>query len=468
MLRCLSIEKEKGTWATRNLFTQALLSAEAVIVNRRRFFLAGAGFALPSLNLPMRASAPSSNIGSGKATEGISALPAAIAALRSRRSEAVPITPEEREQRVQRARELMQQNKIDAILLAGGTSLTYFAGVRSGNSERMFCMVIPAKGDSFFVCPVFEKDRMMERMDSVPGGKSVRIYSWNEDESPFALVGRGLADGGLAQGTLGIEEKTPFVFANEIARACPGLKIQDGTPVTAGCRMIKSPAEIALMKLACDVTLKVYEAVWKSAHPGMTTNEFSSLCAAAYQRVGFPGETSCQTGIYSALPHGSSTPQVIKENDIVLIDDGCLVEGYQSDLSRTFVYGKPTDKMLRVFDIVHKAQAAALAAARPGVEAQSVDAAARKVITDAGFGPDYRTFTHRVGHGIGMDMHEWTYLVRGNKTKLQAGMTFSDEPGIYLRDEFGVRLEDDMIVAEGGAALMTPQSPSLTEPFRTS
>ena len=278
-------------------------------------------------------------------------------------------------------------------------------------------------------------------------------------------MGKGLADGGVRTGTLGIEEKTPFVYASEIGKANPGWKVVDGTPVTAGCRMIKSAAELELMRLASAVTLEVYEACWKTAHPGMTTREFSELVSVAYGRVGFPGDASCQTGIYSALPHGSMTPQVIKENDIVLIDDGCTVEGYQSDLSRTFVYGKPTDKMLKVFDVVHAAQAAALAAAKPGAEAQSVDAAARKVITDAGFGPDYRTFTHRVGHGIGMDGHEWPYLVKGDTLKLRPGMTFSDEPGVYLTGEFGVRLEDDMVITEGGAELMTGQSNSLTEPF---
>ena len=189
------------------------------------------------------------------------------------------------------------------------------------------------------------------------------------------------------------------------------------------------------------------------------------MIAAAYGRLGFPGEASVQTGEYSALPHGSLKPQVIREGTIVLIDDGCTVEGYQSDISRTFVLGKPTDKMKTVFDIVHKAQAAALKAARPGVPCGQVDAAARKVIGDGGYGAQYEHFTHRVGHGIGMDGHEWPYLVKGNKLPLEANMTFSDEPGIYITGEFGVRLEDDMHITEDGAALFTPQSPSLEAPF---
>jgi Xaa-Pro dipeptidase len=393
------------------------------------------------------------------------AIPPAIAAIQSRKAEAVPITLAEREQRVARARQLMAEQKIDAIFLAGSTSLVYFTGIRSGNSERMFAFILPQKGDAFIVCPAFEKDRMMERMDSIPGGKSTRIYTWQEDESPSALVGKGLADLGIHTATLGIEEKTPYIYASDIARSNPHLKIVDGTPITSGCRMIKSPAELALLRLSCSATMEVYAATWKSAHPGITTADFEAIAAQGFRRIGFPGNVSCQTGIYSALPHGSLTPQVIKENDIVLIDDGCAAEGYTADMSRTFVYGTPTDRMLKVFDVVHKAQAAAVATARPGIEAQAVDAAARKVITDAGFGPDYRTFLHRVGHGMGMDMHEWPYLVRGNTFKLRPHMTFSDEPGVYLNGEFGVRLEDDMIITENGAELATPQSPSLTQPF---
>lgn len=395
-------------------------------------------------------------------------LPAPILALTDRRSEARPITLAEREHRLARARELMAANRIDALFLAGGTSLTYFTGLRWGNSERLTAFLQPAKGDAFIVCPHFEEDRIRERLTTVPNGNSIRIHTWLEDESPSALIGKGLADIGLRTGTLAIEERTPFVFANAIAKANPGLHLADATPITAGCRSIKSPAELALMRLACDVTLHVYKAAFESGHPGMTTREFTALIDAGYQRSGFPGEASCQTGIYSALPHGSLTPQTIQENSIVLIDDGCLVEGYQSDLSRSFVYGKPTSKMQRVFDIVHQAQTAACQAAKAGNECQAVDAAARSVIAAAGFGPDYKTFTHRLGHGIGMDMHEWTYLVRGNTTKLEANMTFSDEPGIYLPGEFGIRLEDDMVITPTGGQLLTPQSHSLTEPFATS
>ena len=219
------------------------------------------------------------------------------------------------------------------------------------------------------------------------------------------------------------------------------------------------------MQLANQVTLAAYEAVYRAIKDGMTQSQVEDLVAAAYRQLGFPGEASVEVGEYSALPHGSATPQVIREGSIIMVDDGCTVEGYQSDITRTFVLGKASDKMKKVFDIVHRAQSAGLAAARPDVECGDVDAAARKVIVDAGFGPDYKFFTHRLGHGIGMDGHEWPYLVRGNATKLQANMTFSDEPGIYIRGEFGVRLEDDMHITENGAELFTPQSASLEEPF---
>ncbi len=229
--------------------------------------------------------------------------------------------------------------------------------------------------------------------------------------------------------------------------------------------MIKSDHELRLMSVANQATLKVYEAVYRALQPGMTQADASALISAGYARVGFRGEASVEVGQYSALPHGSTTPQTIREDTIVMIDDGCLVEGYNSDITRTFVIGKATDKMKRVFDIVKRAQSAALAAARPGVECQAVDAAARSVITDAGFGPDYKFFSHRVGHGIGMDGHEWPYLVRGNRLPLQSRMTFSDEPGIYIQGEFGMRLEDDMHITDDGAQLFTPQTSSLEHPF---
>jgi Xaa-Pro dipeptidase len=395
-----------------------------------------------------------------------------IGKLKSRKSEATPIGVEERQARFEQAQRLMRENKVDAIAMIGGTSLQYFTGIRWGVSERLFVMVLPARGEPFFVAPAFEKDRALEQIAGSPAGKSPHVFTWEEDESPYQVVAFALKERGLAAGHIGLEERVQFVFSDRIAKSLPAAAIGTATRITAGCRMIKSPHEIDLMRLANSVTLQAYEAAWRSMREGMTQHEFSGLVSAAHQKLGFAGSASVQVGENSALPHGSAKPQYIREGTILLIDGGCSVEGYQSDISRTFVLGKPLDKMKTVFDIVHRAQSAALAAARPGVACDSVDAAARKVIVDAGYGPGFKYFTHRLGHGIGMDGHEWPYLIanntltaNGKSIALAPQMTFSDEPGVYIPGEFGVRLEDDMHITESGAELFTPQSPSLEHPF---
>jgi Xaa-Pro dipeptidase len=399
------------------------------------------------------------------AEEAPSPLPPSIAALKSMKDQAKPITVEERRARQEKARHLMESNRIDALLLMEGTSLDYFTGIRWWGGERLFAMVLPAKGEAFYVCPAFEEGRAREQIAKSPEGARVDVRTWQEDENPYQRLAQGLRDRGIATGTFGMEETIRFAFSNGIAQAIPQANYISGTPVTAGCRMVKSDHEIELMRLANQVTLAAYGAAYRAIKEGMTQGELSNLIASAYVQLGFPGEASVQVGEYSSLPHGSRTPQVIREGSVILVDDGCDVEGYQSDITRTFVLGRPSDKMKQVFDIVHQAQTAALKAARPGVECQAVDAAARKVITDAGYGPDYKYFTHRLGHGIGMDGHEWPYLVRGNNTPLATGMCFSDEPGIYIVGEFGVRLEDDWHVTETGGKMFTPTSPSLEDPF---
>ena len=392
-------------------------------------------------------------------------LPPSIDSLKSRRNEARPVSIEERAQRQERARVLMREQHIDAILLAQGTSLVYFAGIQWWGGERLFAMVLPAKGDAFFVSPAFEEGRAREQISKGPNGANLDVRIWQEDENPYDRVAQGLKDRGLGSSKLGIEETVKFVFSQGIAAASPQAQIQAATPITAGCRMIKSEQEVERMRLASRVTLAAYEAAYRALKPGMTKPDAEHLIEQAHAKLGFEGGADVQVGEYSAFPHGSVTPQVIREGSVVLVDGGCTVEGYTSDITRTFVLGKASDRMKKVFDIVHKAQSAALAAAHPGVECGSIDAAARKVIVDAGFGPDYKYFTHRVGHGMGMDGHEWPYLVRGNQTKLAQHMTFSDEPGIYIRGEFGLRLEDDMHITAEGAELFTPQSPSVESPF---
>jgi Xaa-Pro dipeptidase len=429
------------------------------MISRRRFFKVGgvtAGAAIASHSMVAAA-----------VTEGTdeASLPPSLARLKSRSSEATPITREERHERQERARKLMSENALDAIVLMEGTSLRYFAGIGWWGGERTFALVLPAKGSAFYVCPAFEEGRAREQIGNAPDGEQADVRVWQEDESPYQRIAQGLKERSITSGKLGIEETVRFVFADGIAKAAPQAAIASATPVTAGCRMIKSEHEIALMRLAAQVTLAVYEAVYHALREDMTQRDVGDLIGRAYDRAGFPGDASVMVGEYTAFPHGSTTPQLIREGSIIMVDDGCTVEGYQSDITRTFVLGKASDKMKQVFDLVHRAQSAALAAARPGVECGSVDTAARKVITDAGYGPGYKYFTHRLGHGLGMDGHEWPYLVPGNTTKLQAHMTTSNEPGIYIRGEFGVRLEDDMHVTENGAELFTPQSPSLENPF---
>lgn len=423
-------------------------------VSRRRFLETSGIAAAVALANPVLA----------QQTEAAPKLPEPIAKLKSRKAEAKPITPDERHERLERARQLMSANKLDVIMLMGGTSLIYFSGIRWFMSERFFAMFVPAKGEPFYVGPAFEEDRAREQIVGL-GAANAEVRVWQEDESPYHLVMETLRDHGLASARIGVEETVRFVFSNGVGQAMTASQLVSATPVTARCRMIKSPHELQLMTLANQVTLAAYEAAYLSTKEGMTQHDFAQMVSAAHERQGFPGGASIQVGEYSALPHGSAKPQVIREGTILLMDGGCGVEGYESDISRTVVLGKPTDKMKKVWDIVHRAQAAALAAAKPGVQAQSVDAAARKVITDAGYGPDYKFFTHRLGHGIGMDGHEWPYLVRGNTLPIAPKMCFSDEPGIYIRGEFGVRLEDDMHITENGAELFTAQSQSIEEPF---
>lgn len=402
--------------------------------------------------------------GSAAGTDLSENLPPSIAALTSRAGEAVPISVAERQDRIEKARSLMRAHGMGGLLLTGGTSLVYFTGIRWGLSERLLAIVIPVQGQPFLVCPAFEEDRAREQLLGSPL-EDTEVMTWHEDESPYALVAGGLRARGMGTGELGVEETVRFVFSNGVAQAAPALTLTSGTPVTAGCRGVKDEHELALMQLANEVTLTAYKAAYEALEAGMSQGEFGQLVSLAHSQQGFSGGAGVQVGQYSALPHGSRTPQIIEEGSILLIDGGCGVEGYRSDISRTFLLGQPTDRMREVFDIAHRAQAAALAAAAPGVEAQAVDAAARSVIEDAGFGPDYAFFTHRVGHGIGMDGHEWPYLVRGNDMALVPGNTFSDEPGIYIPEEFGVRLEDCMYVTAEGASLFTPPSPSLDDPF---
>jgi Xaa-Pro dipeptidase len=403
--------------------------------------------------------------GSGGADGGAQGpLPAAIRALTPMTAGIVPITDDERRGRIEKARRLMTENRIDAVILEGGSGLFYFTGVRWGNSERPFVAVLPAKGEMAWVCPAFEEERARELIRI--GGGDVR--TWEEDASPYQRVAQILKDRGVTTGRLGIEERMRFFIVNGVKKEAPAMEAVSADAVTAGCRMIKSASEIALMQRASDQTIAAYKAGLATLREGMTQGDLRNNILAAYRAIGAQsGVVAASFGTFTAFPHGSVTPQKLREGDVVQIDDGCQVDGYQSDITRTVVFGKPTKRQTEVWNLEHRAQAAAFAAAKPGVPCEAVDAAARRVITDAGFGPDYKVpgLPHRTGHGIGLDGHEWTNFVRGNKTPLQPGMCFSDEPMIAIYGEFGIRLEDCLYITENGAKFFTQPSPSIEQPF---
>ena len=390
-------------------------------------------------------------------------VPESIRALKPLPGTAAPITEQERLARIEKARKLMAENGIGAIVLETGTSMTYFANVRWGLSERPFLLVIPQKGELAYVCPGFEEARAREITTFT---KDVRV--WQEDEDWGATVGSILKDRGVATGKIGVEERVRFFIADGIAQANPAAKVVLATPVTAGCRMIKSATELALMQRANDITIEAFKAALTTIREGMTQGELGNNIRAAFNALGGPGGSAMiGFGQYSAFPHGSITPQQLKEGDIVLIDGGCSIEGYQSDITRTTVLGKPTKRQSDVWNLELAAQNAAFKAAQVGATCEAVDAAARKVITDAGFGPGYKVpgLPHRTGHGIGMDGHEWTNFVKGNKTKLAPGMCFSDEPMIAIYGEFGIRLEDCLYITENGPKFFSKQSVSIEQPF---
>ncbi len=365
-----------------------------------------------------------------------------------------PITPDEFHARLLRAQSLMSRSNpaFDAILVGPGTSLYYFTGIRWWLSERLLALIIPRTGQPILISPAFEEARMRESLLY-----SAEVRAWQEDESPSQLIATSLADRGLRTGRVGIEERLPFTFFDHIRAAAPTYDFVSADPITIACRSVKSAHELELMRLACEATCDVYRAVFANLKEGMTQEQVSELVVAGYAKMHLRGDALVLFGASAALPHGSKQLRTLKEGDVVLIDDGCTVEGYCSDVTRTGIFGKPNEKIQHAFETVRKAQDAALDAARAGKFSGSVDDAARAVITSAGYGPSYKFFAHRLGHGIGLDIHEHPYLVHASNTVLEPGMTFSNEPGIYVPNEFGVRCEDVMaITTEGPAQLLTP------------
>ncbi len=422
-------------------------------INRRRFLQAAAVSA--------------GTVAAGCATQDAEAgggVPAAIRALKPMTDGVVPISDDERKQRIDKAQRLMADHQMDAIFMEGATSCFYYTGMRWGQSERTFGVVIPAAGKLAYVCPGFEEDRARELLKPAFGDE-VRV--WQEEESPYAVIAGIVKDRGVKHHRIGVEERVRFFVAEGIRKAAAGSEVVEATPVTAGCRMFKSKAEIALMQRANDVTIAAYRAGLATLREGMPQDELERNLAAAFRALGFPGYASAQFGKWTALPHGSATPQKLKEGDVVMVDDGAECEGYVSDITRTVVFGKATARQTEVWNKELEAQTAAFKAVEIGAPCERVDAAARAVIEKAGFGPGYRVpgLPHRTGHGMGLDGHEWTNFVKGNTTPIQPGMCFSDEPMISIPGEFGIRLEDDLYIGEDGPHFFSKQSIAIDQPF---
>lgn len=386
-----------------------------------------------------------------------------LSALRNITGGAVPIGPEERARRLARAQGLMKANGIGAILIEPGSTMVYFTGVRWGRSERLTAAILPVEGEPCIVMPFFEEPSVRETL-AVPA--EVRV--WQEDQNPLAIVAGFLRDRKLSGRPIGIEETARFFAFDGLQKALPGVRLVSANPIVRGCRMIKTPAEIALMQLATDVTMAAYRWLQPRVEAGMTGAEIGALMSAATRKLGGSPEFSMAlVGEASAYPHGSKQVHRVADGQVVLMDCGCTVQGYQSDVSRSWVHGTASIEQRRVWDTVAKGQQVALAAAKIGAPAGSIDDAVRRFYTAQGFGPDYRLpgLSHRTGHGIGMDGHEPVNLVRGEATPLAPGMCFSNEPGLYLPGKFGIRLEDCFHMTENGPVWFSKPPQSIEAPI---
>ncbi|MBT3770095.1 MAG: aminopeptidase P family protein [Acidiferrobacteraceae bacterium] len=376
------------------------------------------------------------------------------------------ITVAERLGRIEKAQRLMVEQGIDALYLDASTNLFYFTGLRFWATERLHGAIIPARGDIIYISPGFEEEKTRAMLLL---GSDVR--TWEEHEDPTALVGQCFAELSGAQGVLAIDPATPFFVFDGLRRAMPRVQFINGSSVTAQCRMYKSGSEIALIQFAMDLTLEVQKSAARMLEPGISTIDVQEFLTDAHLRLGTDGPPAFRIVLFgepTAYPHGVSYPQELKEGDMVLIDTGATIDGYYSDITRTYVFGEPTARQRQVWDLEKAAQVAAFDASQVGTPAEAVDKAARDVIEAAGFGPGYAVpgLAHRTGHGIGLDVHEESYIVPGNTTPLAPGMCFSNEPMICIYGEFGVRLEDHVYITDAGPRWFTQPSSSIDQPFR--
>lgn len=376
---------------------------------------------------------------------------------------ATPISTTERQARIARAQALMRAAGIGAVLIEPGASLTYFTGVRWGRSERLTAAIIPVEGDPCIVTPFFEEPSIRQSL-AIPA--EVRV--WQEDQNPLERVAGFLRDRKLTGQPVGIEETARFFAFDGLARVLPSAKLVSANPVVRGCRMIKTTAEIALMQAAADVTMAAYRWTYPRIEAGMIPSQIGALMTAATRKLGGNPEFALVLiGEAAAYPHGSSAPQRVGDGQIVLMDCGCTVQGYQSDISRTFVHGTASIEQRKVWSDVARGQQIANGAAQIGTPAGAVDDAVRRFYASAGYGPGYKLpgLSHRTGHGIGMDGHEPVNLVHGEAAPLAAGMCFSNEPGLYLPGKFGVRLEDCFHMTASGPKWFSVPPVSLDAPI---
>ena len=375
-----------------------------------------------------------------------------------------PVTREERLARIGKARALMKANGIGAVLIESGPSLDYYTGVQWWRSERLTGVVIPAQGDPIIVTPFFEKPTI-EEMLLVPA----EIRTWQEDEEPLKLVADFLTERGVGGQPVAFEETNRFFILDRLRQQLANAQIVSANPVVRASRMIKSPAELALMQAAADITIAAYRTIHPKIREGMTPSDINELYVAAIEAQGATTDGGLiLLGEASAYPHGSGKPQHVRKGEVVLLDCGCQVHGYQSDISRTYVFGAtPTPEQRKVWTQMRRGQAIAMAAAKVGAPAGSVDDAVRAAYESWGYGPRYKLpgTSHRTGHGIGMEGHEPVNLVHGETTPLAPGMCFSNEPGIYLPNKFGIRLEDCFYMTASGPKFFTTPPPSIDRPF---
>jgi Xaa-Pro dipeptidase len=391
-----------------------------------------------------------------------------LAGIRNRRDAVPPIGAEEHAARIHRAQARMQELGIAALWLDGTTNLAWLTGMRHGQSERPFGAVLPAAGPLTYLCPAFEVEKA-RTLQLIPGA----FHGWEEDEDPYAGFAEILRAADVTGGTIAIDDMARMFLAEGLRTALPNHRFVASGPVTSQLRERKTDHEVALLRQAMGLTLEIQAAAARALKPGVTSTEVAAFLGAAHARAGFDGPpafTLVLFGEASAYPHGVPYPQTLEEGQVVLVDVGAPMHGYVSDITRSYVFGTPTDRQRAIWNLSHRAQAAGFAAARPGAPCGGIDDACRAEVVKAGFGPGYKVpgLPHRTGHGIGMDVHEAPYFVGNNRAPLAVGNTGSIEPTIAIYGEFGIRLEDHIVITETGAAWLTRPSPRIEDPFAVS